>query len=104
MANQAETDLSLPLGQRGILTLYRVQWRLKVVSTSQIQETWPRARGKQGAGSKTSTSLEKPQGSFFFFFPGHWMAVVRGGGRGFPVRNQTSQPVQSEIQTYTILK
>lgn len=66
MANQAETDLSLPLGQRGILTLYRVQWRLKVLSTSQIQETWPRARGKQGAGSKTSTSLEKPQGSFLF--------------------------------------
>jgi len=39
-----------------------------------------------------------------FFFPGHWMAVVRGGGGGFPVRNQTSQPVQCEIQTCTILE
>lgn len=83
MANQAETDLSLPLGQRGILTLYRVQWRLKVLSTSQIQETWPRARGKQGAGSKTSTSLEKPQGSFFFSSQGTGWQWSEGEAEGF---------------------
>lgn len=32
------------------------------------------------------------------------MVVVRGGGKGFPVRNQNPRPVQCEFQIYTILK
>lgn len=39
-----------------------------------------------------------------FVFPALWMVVVRGGGEGFPVRNQNPMPVQCEIQIYTILK
>ena len=82
MANQAETDLSLPTYSKGNTGHLQGEVEAGGLTSSQIQETWPWAHEKQGAGSKSPTSLGKPQGSFLSSQRSGWW-WSEGEGKGF---------------------
>lgn len=105
MVNQDETGLSLPTCSKRNTDSVQGRVEAGVLTSSGIQETWPWGHEKQTAGSKTPPNPHPREATRkFFVFPGLWTMEVRGGGKGFPVRNQNPKPVQCEIQIYTIFK
>lgn len=94
MVNQDETGLSLPTCSKRNTDSVQGGVAAGVLTSSGIQDTWPWGHEKQTAGSKTLPNPHPREATRkFFVFPGLWTMEVRGGGKGFPVRNQNSKPV-----------